>query len=492
MLFYTTPFGDPYKPVSYKHYKWNVSDNDKTFREYINGKFIRDLEKIKFQYSHNKDASTTTGSQKTVSNKVIEVIDTIIGKVSKSDNSIVLKCGNKFKIDNMFDWLDVNPYILGMDNRMNIAFNVEGGKISYGIRPGRPEDYVSKSLKTTYDSTLNNNSYEVKLAREFMDCVYPIPELRDCMIRLLASRFIGGNPDKYVVAMGGEGDSGKSTMTNVIAEIFGDSSNNGYTSVAPNTIITNKAKAGAANPEQAASVNNRILFLHEMSERDEIEADEFKRLSGNDLTFVRFLFTNGRNARPLYVVFIASNNIPVIRYARSAEENRLIIFIHVSTFVGADKLPATVEEQIKQRKFLKDKFIDIPTIARGLLWIIVNEGLRDYIEKGIQIPDIIKDTNRDYWSDKDIFRIFLNKNMRVVLDDKGEPDKKCKVKVDIAYKRFLSWYTEFYPGAKDIPNVNLFQKHLAYVLGQKKVVNDFEGVILDSNNAEEEEETADE
>lgn len=486
IFFYAGPFGNIYKPQSYKNYKWNVSDNDTTFREFVNTKFLKDLEKTKLYYSQYKDSGATSGSEKTVAKKVIEVIDGIIGKVAKSDNSIVLKAKNIFKIDRMFDWLDVNPYVIGLDNKMCIAFNVEGGKVNYSIRVGRPEDYISRSMKTTYDPNLSEDSYEVRLAREFMESVYPNPELRNCMLRLLASRLIGGNPEKYVVAMVGEGNTGKSTMCNVITEIFGDSSNDGYTGVAPNTIITNKSRGGSANPEQAAAVNNRILFLHEMAEKDEIEADEFKRLSGNDLIFVRFLFSNGRNARPLYVVFIASNNIPVIRYARSAEEERLIIFTHEGLFVDAKDLPATVEEQKKQRKFLKDKFIDIPQIARGLFRDIIKIGLKEYIEEGIKIPDVIRETNREYWSDKDIFRIFLNKNMRLVINDKGELDKTCKIKVDVAYKRFLSWYTEFYPGSKEIPNVDLFKKHLAHVTGQKKVGNDFEGVILDARDEDEE------
>lgn len=473
------------KPGGHTKLKWNIV-SEITITEIITNNFVPKLIALSNHYEALAGVTGITQKVQSERKNMVKVINTIINKLSGSAKATIIKeLKYKANVAGIASWLDTNPNTLGMPNGDVMQLITIRGKLSsYVIRRGRPEDYVRRSMGVEYKAGLNEDSYQVRMAREFLEKVYPDEDIRKLVVTLFASRFRGENAEKWVPAMTGRGDAGKSTMENILIRMFGDT--NGYAGCPPTTLITSKGKAGSANPELADIIPCRIVFLNEMSETTEIDASQLKGLSGNDRIWARFLYDNGGMQKPLFMAFIVSNTIPAIRYAGSAEQNRLIVIPHDSIF--SDDIAVamkTEEQQFADRIFKKDKFIteDLQILAEGMIWIFVNEGLPLYIKEGIKVPEIIKIRTRDYWDEKDIFRMFFNHCMSFVNDNTtGKPSKTDVVLVSSAFDLFNDWYQRWFPGTP-VPPGNLFTKYLGIVIGQQEVTDKFYGVRIVEDRA---------
>ena len=104
------------------------------------------------------------------------------------------------------------------------------------FRKGVPEDYTSKCTNIDYvqldEERDRNEIYEVN---EFMNQLFPNPELRNYMWEHLSSVLLGKNTNQTFNIYTGRGRNGKSKLVELMSMVLGD-----YKATVPITLITQK------------------------------------------------------------------------------------------------------------------------------------------------------------------------------------------------------------------------------------------------------------
>ena len=116
------------------------------------------------------------------------------------------------------------------------------------LRDGKPEDYVSFSTNNDYEPFDENNEEHIKIKAEiddFMEKVFPNPELREYMWDHAASTLIGENRNQKFVIYTGGGGNGKSIWVDLMNATLGD-----YADKMNIALITQKRKGVEVLPQK--------------------------------------------------------------------------------------------------------------------------------------------------------------------------------------------------------------------------------------------------
>jgi P4 family phage/plasmid primase-like protien len=346
---------------------------------------------------------------------------------------------------NMKECRDSDPTLIGLENGV---IEVRGNVL---FRESKPEDYITKSTQNSWIE-LNWNSDVVVECMNWFKQLFPEYDLREYVLKVLASCLKYGNKEKAMYIMYGEKDCSKSTVKKLLEKTLGD-----YTHTFPTTLFTSKPSASSSpNPEMAHSKGSLISFIQEPNATDKIRDGLVKMLTGNDTFFARFLHDNGSKINPTFKLFLMCNKIPIIPSSDDAIKERLVIIPFQSKWVY--NAPDNIEEQYRLRRFKLDPEFEnkLPRLANAMLWIMV-QYYDKYIKDGLTKPDIINKLIDQYWEENNIYYQFKKEYLVVDADN--------KVSVKDLYYEFKLWYEQNFPGFK-IPNKTIFATELSSMLGK--------------------------
>ena len=214
-------------------------------------------------------------------------------KSSPFKNNIMKEAMEVFYDCRFKNKLDKNPYIFAFKNGIyDLKLNE--------FRPGRPEDYVSKSAPIDYKEYTMVDE-EVQNVIEFLTKVFPDPTIRTYFLDTYSDIFVGGNNQKKVYMWTGEGDNGKSITQLLVDSMLGE------LAVKFNTqyFTGKKVASGSANPELArAAPPVRSASMEEPDADETLNIGELKKLSGGDSFFARDLFEKGKNTKEVFPMFM--------------------------------------------------------------------------------------------------------------------------------------------------------------------------------------------
>jgi P4 family phage/plasmid primase-like protien len=169
--------------------------------------------------------------------------------------------------------LDNNPYLLCFTNGV-IDFKQKV------FRRGQPEDNISMTTRIEY-IPLNPSVHKKTMdeIHDFMNKLFPEPELCKYMWEHLASTLIGTATNQTFNMYIGIGQNGKSVLVNLMEKVLGD-----YKGDVPLTLVTDKrTKAGGVCPEIVQLKGVRYAVMQEPSKGDIINEGIMKQLtSGKD------------------------------------------------------------------------------------------------------------------------------------------------------------------------------------------------------------------
>ena len=180
----------------------------------------------------------------------------------------------------------------------------------------------------------------------------------------------------------GDGNNGKSLLLDVIKNALG-----GYGITSKPQLLTEQ-KFGSQNSEEIARLKGkRFCAVEEIKEGDKLDEQLVKSLtSGIGNQVARFLYGNSFEFTFKGKIWMATNYEPVIRGTDRGVWRRIV------------KIPVTVDFTGKEDKDLRDKLIqELPQILGWLL-----EGLKMYMEEGLDEPDEIKQATQEYKENMDI------------------------------------------------------------------------------------------
>ena len=373
--------------------------------------------------------------------KIMKIINSL--KSAPFKNNIMKEAMEVFYNDKFNKKIDANPYLIGFSNGVyDLKNNI--------FREGRPSDYISMKMSVDYDQTIKNTDSEVSEVYDFLEKIFPDKSIRQYFLDVSSDIFVGGNPSKIVQFWSGEGDNGKSITQILFEKMLGD-----YSIKLPTSLITGKrTQSSAASPELVRAGNGvRWVVLQEPDQKDFLNIGVLKELSGNDTFYARGLFKSGKEITPMFKIVLICNEPPKIPNGDKATWNRIRVIPFESTF--CDDAPKTFEEQLKQKRFPKDRhFADkIPSMVKAFAWILINH--RKHITKRIE-PEKVKLATNAYRKRNDIYRQFVEESIMESHDS--------LLSITEVYTQFKEWFRDSLPG-QSVPIKNDVKEYFSRLWG---------------------------
>lgn len=276
------------------------------------------------------------------------------------------------------------------------------------------------ALLAKYDEDLAQ--YEQKKARN--------TELMIAFLkRLLGYAMLGSCKEHIMVIFyGPEGRNGKTTLVKLLGYIFGDYAGD----VQPEILLSNMhgKSAGSASPELVDLQGMRFVFASEPNNGEFFDPGVVKRLTGGDVIACRALYQN-KTTRfvPRYTIFLLTNHKPIPPGLDDPAFWRRIILIPFNVTFVDEPEPGNPRQAKINKNLLDELKAEAPAILR---WII--DGALEYQEKGLCIPDFLKQEVEQYRTETDVMGQFLDE---CCMQANGH-----KVRAGELYRLYSAWCTD--------------------------------------------------
>jgi len=444
----------------YDKYRWSHIDGESILMWYINEKFQPKLEQMRADIAV-KIANSKDKEFKDRNETRIQMIGELIKKLSRNNFKQGLCKELKIYYHNpKFEHhINMNSYYTATPSGI---IDLRGGVGT--VRPGKPQDYITKTTRYPYPSTYTWETPNVKKVLEYIAQVFRNISLRKYFWRLVSSLLLSGNNDKIFPIFSGGGDNSKSILVRLIESALGN-----YAVKLPTSLITEKRTAAdSATPTLIHSRGAKVAFLQEPNPKDSIQSGTVKELTGNDSIYVRDLFQKGAKIVEMEITVVPiliANKIPVIPDCQKAIWNRTRVLDFLS--IWTSDAPDDEMEQFKQGIFKIDTFFDrkISSMAPAFLWIMVQK-YAEYYEHGLNDPKEVLQATENFRVANNYYIHFTRDSVRQVINEEGVVDLSASVTLDELFNVFKSWYKDQQFGNK-IPNKTEFKENIEGIWKEK-------------------------
>ena len=415
----------------FKGHCWEPIEDGIFLRKKISGDIVERFLEVGKEILTQLSGATDKGDNAMYETRFKQVQNMIKSLKSSPFKSNVMKENQEVFYDKRFrEKLDTNPALFPFNNGVyDLNLNI--------FRPGRPEDFISKTAPIDYDPDMDENDEGVQSIHDYLEKVFPDKSIRKYFLDISSDIFYGGNNQKQVYFWTGEGDNAKSVTQGFFEKMLGKLSIKFNTTV----ITGKKVQSGAANPELArAGGGVRMATLEEPNSDEMINIGILKNLSGNDTYYARDLFEKGKEGReitPMFKLVFICNKLPKLKYSDKATWNRIRVIPFESTFCRPDDpAPESFEEQLRQKRFPMDKEFGekIPGLLKAFAWVLLNH--RKHIKERFE-PEKVRMATAVYRKQNDIYRQFVEECIA------EESDKY--INLTELYLQFKEWFRDSLP-----------------------------------------------
>jgi P4 family phage/plasmid primase-like protien len=427
-------YKDSYVCVSYdkkgiwyvfKNHRW-VVDKGLSLREKISKQmydlFSNKSDNLENEYQHY-DASDERAD---FIRKKVKFIGDIKIKLKKTNdkNNIMREAAELFYDGEFFRNMDTNKHLLCFNNGV-IDFK------NKTFRNGYPEDYITKTTKINY-IPFDSNNLEIIEAKDkildFMEKLFPIPDLNRYMWDHLASCLIGSNKNQTFNVYHGSGSNGKSILADLMAVTLGE-----YKGTVPITLVTEKrGLIGGTSDEVLKLKGVRYAVMQEPSKNVKLNEGIMKELTGGDPIQARGLYAESEIFEPQFNLVVCTNNLFDIESNDDGTWRRIRKADFLSKFVdkGEEHTDETPYVYPKD-KDLKDK---LPSFAPVFASMLVK---RAFETDGIVADsETVMSSSNKYRRGQDHISKFISE----FVEKTSEP--KDKIKKTELYNQFKFWYQQ--------------------------------------------------
>lgn len=434
----------------YKNPRWVKIKGATVLRNLVSGDFCNQFEQMRAIIAQ-EIVQTNDPDQKSIKEKSMQKIGRLIRqlKMVTFKNQVMKEAVDKFYegSEDFAARLDAHPKLFVVQNAV-----IECNDRYAAVRTGLPQDYVSKVAGTYWDPTFTWQHPLVLKVMKWMFQMLHYPDLVDHVLQMIASCLIAGNNDKIFPIFTGWKDNSKSMFKKLCECVFGS-----YCITFPIELLTaKKQNAGGPSPEIARADKVRMAWLQEPDTEDRINNGPLKvYCGGGDTFYARHLNEEGGDIAITFTTFMMANKVPIVPGSDDAVKERWRITPFDSTWVNAAYAPATEEEQNLKRLYPKDAFFSeqIPEMAPAMLWIMVQKYADYKNNKGLQIPQQVKEATDAYWLENDVYRLFSTENISVVYVKGTEDTTKIRdpsigMTASQIYSVFKEWWADSFGGKR--------------------------------------------
>lgn len=370
--------------------------------------------------------------------------------------------------ENIIKILNKNPKLLGCKNCI-IELNEERAF----VRPGKPEDFITKQIGVRYRYKYNWQHKDVQFLLIYLRQVFPNESVNHHMKKDLSSLLYGRNKEKKFRTWIGDTNGSKSIYQKIVRKMLGDY----YCDLPPEYYSAQQKSSSGPNPELAQTEDAHVGFSAEPDDDISIKAPRIKRVTGGDSYFVRNCNQDGGSIETTFKPILVLNNVPDIQGMEEATKSRFSMVPFESRWLRPEEvdkldfeLPDDIEEQIKMKTFVMDGEFDrhIPNLANALLWIAI-QYYETYLKEGLKDPKYMQNWMDDYWKKNDSYTSFIAERLENPIisiecktcQGKVENCSECQGKgfveeIDTTksitatelYPEFKRWFFETYPNKK--------------------------------------------
>ena len=277
---------------------------------------------------------------------------------------------------------DTNPHLFNVKNgTIELATQSATGTPAHRFRPARPDDLLALQANVEYDEAATCPQFVA-----FIDATFQGDEdLIRYVQRLLGSCLKGGNDEQVFPICWGSGANGKSTLLNLVRDIFGD-----YGQTLSGDALAVK-RAGAITNDIADLKAVRFAIAQELPRK--IDTNLVKRLTGGDQVRGRRLFQNNEEFTPEVTIIASTNTKPTLPAGDEAVWRR----VHLIPF--------------KHTVSLEDRDIDLPKrlmaeVSGILNWLLTGYG--DYLRQGLNPTTAVLAATSEYRDELDLVKRFVD------------------------------------------------------------------------------------
>ena len=313
--------------------------------------------------------------------------------------------GNSASVENMLLEASVSLAVpLEMLDSEPMAINTESGilRLTVGPDPFTGKGLLAQAVMWRHDrAALMTKLMPVRwhakakptaaAFAKFFERIQP-----DAMIRAFLQRWFGlsmtGRPVQFLCFFYGDGNNGKSVLVDLMCSVFGT-----YATTANVKSLTGEDRrdGAAATPDLVPLIGARFVRASEPKRGDPWQEDVIKQMTGGEKMMIRPLFGAAVEAIPFFKLNISGNDKPEIRGTDEGIWRRLRI------------VPFDVQIP-KEELIPKDQLDPMLFAERDGVFAWAVQGLLDYLEHGLQEPQIVLNTTQDLRAENDLYGAFLD------------------------------------------------------------------------------------
>ena len=276
------------------------------------------------------------------------------------------------------------------------------------LRPHERSERITRLAEAEW-----HESAECPRFARFLSEIQPDAELRDFLQRWFGYCLTGEVSEQKMVFFHGTGSNGKSTLLNVIAQVFGD-----YATGMPfGSLVRNDYRRGSeATPEFARLPGCRLVRAAE-PERGVVLAEAMvKDITGAEPMMVRYLQREFFCFEPSFKMVICTNHRPVVRGQDLGIWRRLVLVPFSQSIDEASRDPDLGKALSEERDGI-------------LRWLV--EGACAWLRDGLRIPETVCRATEEYRGDSDpIGRFLAEETFR---------DPEAETIFPVLYDRYVPW-----------------------------------------------------
>lgn len=304
--------------------------------------------------------------------------------------------------------LDADPFAINCRNGTLFVRRRDGGDY-VDFRPHDPSDLITKLADVDYDPKADCPAYD-----RFLGEVQGDVATRRFLHQWKGLSLTGDVTEQRLCVFWGKGKNGKSVFEDLMAGIAGD-----YSETVPIETFLSEGKgrnAGQATPDLAILPGVRMLRTSEPQRNASLNEGLIKLATGGEPIQARHLNRDYFKFYPQFKLTIQGNYRPKIEGADEGIWRRMILV----------PWSYTVPKE-RQDKRLGDK---LRREASGILNRLL-DGLSDWLDHGLVLPEAAEAATREYRSDSDPLGRFLE---ACIVDAPGE-----RVQSSVLHAVFCAW-----------------------------------------------------
>ena len=290
---------------------------------------------------------------------------------------------------------DSNPKYFGVRNG---AVDLETGAF---CKP-EPAMLISMRAGTEYDAAATCPNWERTVSEVF----FGDEEMIDYVQRFFGYTILGKPHEEIMSIFHGNGCNGKSTIVNVMRDLFGD-----YGHAASADLLTSIGRrystAGGTRADLIALKGKRFVVISEIDQSARLQESDMKALVSTDELSARGLYQAQMSSfRPTWVVTMLTNYLPSIDGSDQGVWRR----VHAVPFDRDFSDDPTITKDVDRADKLR---AELPGI---LNWVLA--GAKKYRESGLKVPKKVLDECAEYKQSQDVLGEWLEE--RCVGDGRDE------------------------------------------------------------------------